>query len=185
MSLTPYSAFVENSIARNPSERLGIGRRLTPFGSVGLHGRINAGRLGVMRFATGLAVVVAVALAGASTAQAAVYKGGIKGEPDASLKLTVKKTMGDRYVTRVGFKKIPVRCDGGKSSTGGDASAGEPDSPGIEINGRKFSGPWDFGKISGKVRGGGKIAGTVSIKTDAGGSLGECKSGKLDYVVRS
>ncbi len=137
----------------------------------------------MIRFATGLVVVLAVALTGASTAQAATYNGEIKGEPEASLKLTVKDIEGDRYVTRVGFKKIPVDCDGGESTTSGDASAGEPGEPGIEIKGGEFSGPWDFGKISGKVRGGGKIAGTVSIKTDAGGSLGECKSGKLDYVV--
>jgi len=138
----------------------------------------------VNRFATGLAVVMAVALAGASTAQAATYKGEIKGEPEASLTLIVKEIEGDRYVTRVEFKKIPVDCDGGNSTTGGDASAGGPGEPGIEIKGGEFSGPWNYGKLSGKVRGGGKIAGTISIKTDAGGSLGECKSGKLNYVVR-
>ena len=59
-----------------------------------------------------------------------------------------------------------------------------PAQRGILIKGGEFSGPWDFGKVSGKIRGGGKIAGTISIRTDAGGSLGECKSGKLDYVVQ-
>ena len=68
-----------------------------------------------MRFATGLVVVLAVALTGTSTAQAATYNGEIKGEPDASLKLTVKDIEGDRYVTRIGFKKIPVNCEGGMS----------------------------------------------------------------------
>jgi hypothetical protein len=138
----------------------------------------------VTRFATGLAVVLAVGLVGASSAQAATYKGGIKGEPDASLTMTVKKIDGDRYVTRIAFKKIPLHCEGGPTETSGDASAGKPGEPGIEIKGSEFSGPWNYGRVSGKARGGGKLAGTISLKTNAGGSLGDCKSGNLDYVVR-
>jgi hypothetical protein len=131
-----------------------------------------------------LTVVLAVVLTGTATAQAARYTGEIKGEPEASLRLTVKSIQGDRYVTRIGFRKIPVDCENGQNTTGGDASAGENGSPGLVIQGGEFSGPWDYGKISGKARGGGRIAGTISIKTDGGGSLGECRSGKLEYVVR-
>jgi hypothetical protein len=138
----------------------------------------------VARFATGFVVALAVGLAGASSVQAATYKGEIKSEPSASLKLTVKELMGDRYVTRIAFDKIPLHCEGGDTKSSGDASAGQEGSPGIQIKGGEFKGPWDYGKISGKVRGGGKIAGTILLKTNAGGSLGRCSSGKLDYVVR-
>ena len=93
-----------------------------------------------------------------------MYKGDIKGEPDASLSLTVKKDEGDRYVTRIAFKKIPLQCDNGPTETSGDATAGKPDSPGIEIKGGEFSGPWNYGKVSGKARGGGKLAGTISLE---------------------
>jgi hypothetical protein len=136
----------------------------------------------VARFATGLPVVLAAGLVGAASAQAAEFKGQIKGEPDTSLTLKVKKIDGDRYVTRIEFKKIPLECEGGKTDTSGDASAGKPGEPGIEIKGGEFKGPWNYGKISGKVRGGGKIAGTILLKTEASG-LGNCSSGDLDYVV--
>jgi len=138
----------------------------------------------VARFATGLVVALAVGLVGAASAQAAKYEGGIKGEPDTSLTLKVKNIEGDRYVTRIEFKKIPLECEGGETETTGDASAGKPGEPGVEIKSGEFKGPWDYGKVSGKARGGGKIAGTISLKTDAGGSLGDCTSGDLDYVVR-
>ena len=97
--------------------------------------------------------------------------------------MKVKNIEGDRYVTRIEFKKIPLDCEGGKTNTSGDASAGKPGEPGVEIKGGEFKGPWNYGKVSGKVRGGGKIAGTILLKTDAGGSLGNCSSGDLDYVV--
>ena len=42
-----------------------------------------------------------------ATAQAAEYKGEIKGRADTSLTLKVKAIEGDRYVTRIEFKKIP------------------------------------------------------------------------------
>ena len=136
------------------------------------------------RFATGLAAVIGAALVWSASADAAVYKGDIKGEPDASLSLTVKRDEGDRYVTRIAFKRIPLQCDNGPTETSGDATAGKPDSPGIEIKSGEFSGPWNYGKVSGKARGGGRLAGTISLKTDAGPPLGDCKSGDLDYVVR-
>jgi hypothetical protein len=137
----------------------------------------------VARFAKGLAVVIGGTLVWGTLAHAAEYKGDIKGEPHASLSLTVKKDGGDRYVTRIAFKKIPVQCDDGPKTSSGDASAGKPDEPGIKIKGGEFSGSWDYGKVSGKARGGGKLAGTISLKTDAGGSIGVCKSDDLDYVV--
>ena len=136
------------------------------------------------RFATGLALVIGVALVWVAPAQAAVYKGGIKGEPDASLGLTVKKIEGDRYITRISFKKIPVQCNNGPSTTSGDATAGKPNTPGVEIKGGEFKGPWEYGKVSGKARGAGKLAGTISLKTDADPPFGQCQSGDLNFVVR-
>jgi len=138
----------------------------------------------VARFVKGFVAVVGAVLLLGATAQAAQYKGGIKGEPSASLTLTVKAIEGDRYVTRIEFKRLPVECDGGQNRTSGDASAGKPGEPGIPIEGGEFKGPWDFGRISGKRRGGGKIAGTISLKTDQGPPAGECKTGELKYVVQ-
>ena len=134
------------------------------------------------RFATGVAVVIAMGVIGVAPAEAARYKGEIKGEPGASLTLQVKKSEGDRYVTRIAFKDIPVECNDGNHTTSGDGRAGA-NRDGLLIQQREFSGPWDFGKIAGKARGGGKIAGTVSIKTQQGAPLGTCKSGDLEYVV--
>jgi hypothetical protein len=142
------------------------------------------GRFEVARFATGLAVVIGAVLVWVAVAQAAVYKGGIKGEPETRLGLTVKKIEGDRYVTRISFKRIPVECNNGKNTSTGEASAGAPGTPGVEIRGGEFRGPWEYGKVSGEARGGGKIAGTISLKTEADPPLGLCKSGDLDYVVR-
>ncbi|HYH62472.1 MAG TPA: hypothetical protein VD766_11455 [Solirubrobacterales bacterium] len=135
------------------------------------------------RFATGLAVVIGAVLVWVAVAQAAVYKGGIKGEPETRLGLTVKKIEGDRYVTRISFKRIPVECNNGKNTSTGEASAGAPGTPGVEIRGGEFRGPWEYGKVSGEATGG-KLKGTITLKTDAGPPHGECKSGKLKYVVR-
>jgi len=137
----------------------------------------------VARFATGLAVLIAVGLVSVGSAQGAIYKGGIKGDPDASLKMTVKKIEGDRFVTRIEFKKIPLRCDEGRTEASGDATTGKPDSFGLQIKANEFSGPWEYGKVSGEATGG-KLKGTITLKTDAGPPHGECKSGKLKYVVR-
>ena len=188
MSLTPYSAFVENSIAGNPSERVGIqwlpGTCLAHGGrgSVGFNHQLQGGTK-VARFATGLVVVLAVGLVGAASAQAAEFEGQIKGEPDTSLTLKVKNIEGDRYVTRIEFKKIPLECEGGKTHDQRRRVGWQAWRTGRRDQGRRVQGPWNYGKLSGKVRGGGKIAGTISLKTDAGGSLGDCKSGDLDYVV--
>ena len=125
---------------------------------------------------------MAFGVIGVAPAEAARYKGEIKGEPDASLTLKVKNFEGDRYVTRVIFKDIPVECNDGAHTTSGDGKAGASP-PGLLIQQREFSGPWDFGKIDGKARGGGKIAGTVSVRTKQDPPLGLCKSGELEYVV--
>jgi hypothetical protein len=138
----------------------------------------------VARLVKGLVAVVGAALVLGATAHAAQYKGEIKGEPDASLKLTIKNIEGSRYLTRVEFKKLPVECEGGQNLTSGDASAGKPGEPGIMLEGGAFKGPWDFGRITGERRGGGKIAGTITLKTDEGPPTGECKTGELRYVVR-
>lgn len=135
----------------------------------------------MIRFKTGVAAILAFGVIGVAPAEAARYKGEIKGEPEASLTLKVKKFEGDRYVTRVIFKKIPVECNDGDHTTSGDGKAGG--NPGLLIQQREFSGPWDFGKIDGKARGGGKIAGIVSVKTQQDAPLGLCKSGDLEYVV--
>ena len=132
---------------------------------------------------TGVAGMAAVFSLGTGQAQAAELKGGIKGEPDASLSLIVKKINGERYVTRVSFKDVPVRCDSGRSETSGAGPAGKTGDFGLEVKQREFSGPWHYGKIDGKFKGAGKVAGQLSMKFDAG-SRGECRSGKLDYVVR-
>jgi hypothetical protein len=117
-------------------------------------------------------------------AEAAELKGGIKGEPDTTLRIQVKNVEGARYVTRITFKDIPVQCESGPGSTSGTGSAGEQGEPGLEVESRKFSGPWKFGEVKGKFKGGGKLTGILSISKDAGAPQGDCNSGKLDYVVR-
>ena len=117
-------------------------------------------------------------------AEAAKFEGGIKGEPDASLSILVKNIEGDRYVTRVNFKNVPVRCESGNSTTSGSGPAGRDDAPGLRVKQREFSGRWHYGRIDGKFKGSGKVTGQVSITTETDPSHGECKSGRLDYVVR-
>ena len=125
---------------------------------------------------------MAMGVIGVAPAEGARYKGQIKGEPGASLTLKVRNIEGDRYLTRVIFKDIPVECNDGTHTTSGDGKAGA-NPPGLVIEQREFSGPWDFGKIAGKARGGGKIAGTVLVKTQQDPPLGTCKSEELEYVV--
>jgi hypothetical protein len=121
---------------------------------------------------------------GTTQAEAAKFDGGIKGEPDASLSILVKKIEGARYVTRINFKDVPVKCENGQNTTSGTGSAGKDGSLGLKVKQREFSGRWDYGKIEGKFKGAGKLAGEISIAVDAGPPRGECRSGRLDYVVR-
>jgi hypothetical protein len=125
--------------------------------------------------------VVLVLAVGAGVAQAATFKGGIKGEPQTSLKLKVKKINGDRFVTRVIFDNIPVSCNNGDGESSGEGPAGED---GLEVKQREFSGEWKYGTIKGRFKGGGKLTGKITVSVDAGPPQGQCDSGKLPYVVR-
>jgi hypothetical protein len=138
----------------------------------------------VRKLLIGLVSFAATAGFGLAQAEAAEYKGGIKGDPDASLSIVVKKIDGARYVTRVNFDDVALQCDGGDTKTGGSGTTGKDGEPGLKVKQLEFSGPWKYGKVSGKFKGGAKLTGTVSIKVDAGPPLGDCKSGNLDYVVK-
>ena len=132
------------------------------------------------RFLLGLSCVVAVSAVGVASAEAATYKGGIKGEPDTSLKIQVKKFQGDRFVTRITFGDLPVHCESGNTETSG---SGVTDGDGLEVKKKKFEGGWEFGKVKGKFKGSGKLTGRISIAVDAGQPFGDCESGNLDYVT--
>lgn len=135
------------------------------------------------KFLIGVAGFAVAAGIGVPQAEAAELTGGIKGEPQTSLRIQVRNIEGARYVTRITFKDIPVQCDSGPSTTSGSGTAGGEGEPGLAVESREFSGPWKFGKVKGKFKGGGKLTGTLSISVDSGGPQGECRSGRLEYVV--
>ncbi|MDQ2675189.1 MAG: hypothetical protein M3Y34_00130 [Actinomycetota bacterium] len=128
--------------------------------------------------------LVAMLSVGTTQAEAAKLDGHIKGEPDATLTILVKNFKGDRYVTRVNFKDIPVRCESGRSTTSGSGPAGRDGEFGLPVKEREFSGRWHYGRIDGKFKGSGKVTGELSLTIEVDAAHGECKSGKLEYVVR-
>lgn len=133
---------------------------------------------------TGMAGLAAMLSIGVTQAEAARYDGGIKGEPDASLSIFVKNFEGDRYVTRINFKNVPVRCESGRSTTSGSGPAGRDSDFGLRVKQREFSGRWHYGRIDGKFKGSGKVTGELSLNIEVDAAHGECKSGRLEYVAR-
>ena len=133
---------------------------------------------------TGVAVAAGMFGIGATQAGAAEFEGGLKDEPQASLSIVVKKIEGARYVTRIKFENVPVKCENGQSLVDGAGPAGQGSNPGLRVRQREFSGPWRYGKIDGKFKGGGKLTGEISITVNGDQAHGECRSGRLGYVVR-
>ena len=129
-----------------------------------------------------LAATVGAMLASAAAAEAAVYEGKIKGEPDSTFEITVEREGGDKKVADMAWTGAPTRCDGmppePTSGSSGFTSGGR-----IHKDG-SFKASLDASivqnRIKGQLKPGGKAAGTFRTTY---GMMTVCRTGNLDWVA--
>ncbi len=123
-------------------------------------------------------------VASTAAADAAVYEGHIKGAPETVFDLTVAKKAGKRVVKRLDYDDVPFTCENGPGAHNGFNRYFS----GNRVRGGAFdvrvADPGFFTHLVGKLKPGGRAAGSYNQRVDFGPPQGVCKTGTLEWVAQ-